>query len=352
MKDVTTIGIDLAKTVFQVHGTDKRGNKVFSKAIRRSKLIEFMANKPCCLIGMEACGGSNYWARTFSALGHEVKLIAPQFVKPYVMGNKNDVNDAEAISEAITRPRARFVSVKTIGQQDIQAIHRIRKRLVSNRTQLTNQIRGLLHEYGLVIAKGKAALILSLPKIIGDEINELSYMMRVEFQQLFTEFLDLNKKIETLALKISKYAHEDDRCRRLLTIPGIGPLTATTFLTTVGGGEVFSKARQVSAYLGLVPKQNSSGGKAKLLGISKRGDKYLRELLVHGARSYVRTVINKSDPYANWIKRLIDRIGMNKAVVAVANKNARMAWALLRDGSTFSLSKTSKFELDQVVTVA
>lgn len=342
MKNVTTLGIDLAKNVFQLHGANERGKKVLTKRVRRSRLLEHIANLSPCLIGMEACGGSHYWARKFREYGHEVKMMSPQFVKPYVKSNKNDAADAEACCEAVMRPTMRFVPIKEVAQQDVQALHRVRSRLMKQRTQLTNQARGLLAEYGIVIAKGIASLRRRLPDVLEDAENELTPASRELFQDSYDELLVLTQKIEKYEKKIDIMAKTDERCKRLLSIPGIGPKTATAFTASVGSAEVFTRGRQLSAWLGLVPKQNSSGDKIRLGKISKRGDRYLRCLFVHGARAVLKTVKKKKDPYSLWIKELIARCGFNKAAVAVANKNVRIAWALLRNETVFDARYTEK----------
>ena len=336
MNNITTLGIDLAKNVFQLHGADARGKMVFKKRIQRSRLLTHIANLSPCLIGMEACGGSHYWARKFREFGHEVKMMSPQFVKPYVKSNKNDGNDAEACCEAVTRPTMRFVPIKEVSQQDILAIHRVRSRLLKQRTQLTNQIRGLLAEYGIVIAQGEAAIRRKIPEILEDAENELTMLSRELFQDGYDELLVLSKKIDRYEKKLKTMAKTDERCKRLLSIPGLGPITATAFVASVGSAEVFTKGRQLSAWLGVVPKQNSSGNKIRLGKISKRGDRYLRALFIHGARSVLRCVDKKTDPYSTWIKGLRLRCGFNKTAVAIANKNIRIAWALLTKNDSFS----------------
>lgn len=342
MKDVTTLGVDLAKNIFQLHGVNNRENKVLTKRVQRHKLVEHIANLSPCLIGMEACGGSHYWARRFREFGHTVKLMSPQFVKPYVKTNKNDANDAEAICEAVGRPTMRFVPIKTVEQQDIKALHRVRSRLVGDKTQLMNQIRGLLAEYGIVMAQGISSLRRRLPDILEDAENELTMSGRELFQDLYDELCKLCERITKYDKKVSLLAKEDVRCQRLQTIPGIGNLTATAFVANVGNAEVFTKGRQLSAWLGLVPKQNSSGNKTRLLGISKRGDRYLRSLFVHGARAVLKTIGNKEDPYSLWIKQLRLRSSFNKTAVAIANKNVRIAWALLRNATVFDAKRSEK----------
>jgi transposase len=327
--NITTLGIDIAKNVFQLHGVDQDSKTVLTKRLSRAKLLEFVTNLNPCLIGMESCGGSNYWTRKFIAAGHIVKLMSPQFVKPYVKSNKNDKNDAEAICEAVARPNMRFVCVKQIEQQDIQSIHRIRTRLVAERTALANQIRGLLAEYGIVIPKNIGNIRSNLPEILEDGANELSGIGRETFKDLYDELVDKDKKILAYDKKIKLICNQNAKCKKLTEISGIGPITATAILAAVGDARVFKNGREMAAWLGLVPKQCSSGGKERLLGISKRGDKYLRSLLIHGARAVIFKHKNKDDTKSKWAKQLVERRGINKAVVAVANKNARIIWAKL-----------------------
>jgi transposase len=301
--NATTIGLDIAKNVFQVHGVDKQGKAVVRKQLKRPHVLAFFVNLPACLIGREACAGAHYWARELIKLGHEVKLISPQFVKPYVKGNKNDANDAEAICEAVGRPNMRFVPVKSIEQQDILALHRVRSGLVKERTAKVNQLRGLLGECGTVIGQGLAQVRKRLPEILEDGENGLSGQARELFADLHRQVLELDRQVDDYGAKLQGLYAASAMCRKLGRIGGIGPITATAMVASVGDGKTFETGRQVSAWLGLVPRQESSGGKPRLLGISKRGDTYLRTLLIHGARAVVK---------------------------AVANKNARVIWALLR----------------------
>lgn len=326
---ITTLGIDLAKNVFHLHGVDEHGKTMLQKRLRRNKLLAFMANLPACRVGMEACGGAHYWARAFTGLGHEVRLMSPQFVKPYVKGNKNDKNDAEGICEAVSRPNIRFVGVKQVWQQDIQALHRIRSGYLQSRTRVVNRTRGLLAEYGIVVARQVAQLRRRLPEILESGDNELSDFARALFAGQYAELVHLDAQIQACDQQIERVFKAQPTCRRLEKVEGIGPLTATALVASVGDPNVFSKGRQMSAWLGLVPRQHSTGGKIVLLGISKRGDRYLRSLLIHGARSVVSRAAGKSDARSRWIIQLKQRCGMNKAVVALANKNARIAWALM-----------------------
>jgi len=329
MGNVTLLGIDLAKNVFQLHGVDDKGKAMLRKRLTRTKLVETIANIPKCTIVMEACGGANYWCRKFSSFGHTPKLISPQFVKPFVKGNKNDRNDSEAICEAASRPSMRFVSPKSIEQEDIQATHRIRNRLVQERTALVNQIRGLLAEYGVIIAQGINKVRKELPEILEDGENELSHRSRKLFAGLYEELLEKDKLIKSYDDEINEIYKSNEMCQRIAKIEGVGPITATAIVSAIGDPKVFKNGRHFSAFLGLVPRQSSSGNKERLLGISKRGDTYLRGLLIHGGRSVVRYIGNKEDSRSKWVKDLKDRRGANRTAVAVANKNARIIWAVL-----------------------
>jgi transposase len=329
--NITTIGIDLAKNVFQVHGTDERGKAVLGKVLRRSQMMRFFTQLPPCLIGMEACGGAHFWARQLTALGHTVKLMAPQFVKPYVKSNKNDARDAEAICEAVGRANMRFVAIKTPEQQALLAVHRARQGLVRARTAQGNQIRGLLAELGCVIPKGRRHLESSIPEILEDAENGFSGMSRELFARLLEHLRHLDAQVQALEAQIKAWHREDAASRRLEQIPGIGPLTASALVASIGDARNFKNGRQLSAWLGLVPRQHSSGGKPTLLGISKRGDVYLRTLLIHGARS----ALQRAQPAEHWGAALAVRRNKNLAAVALANKNARIVWALLAHGRDF-----------------
>ena len=329
-KDMTVVGIDLAKSSFHVHGIDDEGGVRVSKKVSRKQLAIMMANLPSCLVGMEACGGAHYWARKLRGFGHQVKLIAPQFVKPYVKSNKNDRVDAEAICEAVTRSNMRFVAVKEIEQQDIQSIHRVRSHAVAQRTAQVNQVRGLLMEYGIVLAQGRAQVRKQLPWILEDAENGLSLRLRSLLSGIYAELIHLDERIANLDQEIEQIAVSDERCRRLLTIPGVGPITATALIAAIGDIETFKNGRELAAWLGLVPRQYSTGGKDRLLGISKRGDVYVRQLLIHGARSVLRFVDKKTDTRSRWAQSLIQRRNKNIVAVAMANKMARTVYALLK----------------------
>ncbi len=336
---IKTLGIDLAKNVFQLHGVDETGKAVLRKRLSRTKLAEFMVNLPPCLIGLEACGSAHYWARKFEAMGHTVKLMAPQFVKPYIKSNKNDAKDAEGICEAVTRPTMRFVSLKQVEQQDIQMLHRIRSQLVKQRTALANQIRGLLAEYGIIIPKGINHVNKQIPEILEDGENELTTLTREMFSDLYENSKLLEEKVNAYTKKIELLAKTNEKCQRICKIEGVGPLTATAVVAAVGDASVFKNGREMAAWLGLVPKQHSSGDRTQLLGISKRGDKYIRTLLIHGGRSVTRVCTTKTDARSLWVADKKERCGENKTAVAVANKNARIIWALLNSGESYQLGK-------------
>jgi transposase len=333
--NIKTLGIDLAKNVFHFCAMDEHGKVVLRKRLSRGKLLEFLANLPPCLIGMEACGGAHYWAREIGKLGHEVRLISPHFVKPYLKTNKNDYNDAEAVCEAVGRGNMRFVPVKTKEQQDIQAIHRIREQLIKSRTAQVNQIRGLLGEYGIVIAKGLGELRRRLLGILEDAENGLTHRTRRLLSDLYDRVGELDERIKGYDKEIQELFKEDERSQRIEKVEGIGPVVATAIVAAVGEGSAFRNARQLSAWLGLVPRQHSTGGRERLLGISKRGDRYIRTLLIHGARSVVRYAEKKTDPRSRWINGIKARRGANAAAVALANKNARILWALLSRGEAY-----------------
>ena len=330
-----TVGIDLAKHIFHLVGTDAEGKIIWRKKLSRKALMPFMAQLPPALIGMEACGGAHYWARQFRQQGHDVKLMAPQFVKPYVKSNKNDMRDAEAIAEAVTRPTMRFVPIKEVDQQDIQALHRVRERVMKERNALVNEMRGLLGEYGVVLPKGVAKFRKVLVETLETEQAKLTPMSQEIFHRLFDEFIRLEEQLDYYDAKLKGIATNHPECQRLLSIPGVGLLSATALVAAVSDPSAFKNGRQFAAWLGLVPRQHSTGGQTRLFGISKRGDSYLRKLLIHGARATLRWAKLKTDRRSQWIRELIERRGMNKAAVAVANKNARIVWALLSRGGVY-----------------
>lgn len=335
MGEITTVGLDLAKNTFHVVGCNVHGKEVHRKMLRRGQVMAYFANLPPCLIGMEACSSAHFWARGFEELGHAVRLIAPQHVKAYVRGNKNDYNDARAIAEAACRPDMRFVAVKTVQEQDVQALHRLRAAQVAERTALCNQIRGLLAEYGVVLPKGVSVVRKRLPELLEEGDNGLSAFFRPLLANCYEQLRQIDAHIDFYTQELKRHAQHNEAIRRLQTVPGFGPILGSVFHAFVGDGQAFSKGRDVSAALGLVPRQHSSGGKTVLLGISKRGDRYLRSLLVHGARSVVRLAVGKDDRLSRWINQLRSTRGYNKAAVALANKMARIGWAILSQNCVY-----------------
>jgi transposase len=334
---IIRVGVDLAKNVFQVHGVDRCEKVVWRKKLRRAEWLAALLEKieAGCEIGMEACGGAHYWARELQRRGFVVRLIAPQFVKPYVKSNKNDANDAEAICEAMSRPNMRFVAIKTVEQQDLQAIHRIRAELCSQRTAKGNQIRGLCSEYGLVAPRELLQLRAAIPCWLEDLDNGLTYRFRRLLRSLWLDLLGLDLRVKELDQEIQVAADTDPVACRLQQIRGVGPVIATALVANVGDAKQFCNGRQMAASLGLTPRQNSSGGKARLLGITKRGDAQLRTLLVHGARSVLRTAANKHDRLSRWVTHLAQTRHHNIAAVALANKMARIAWAMMTKGTDY-----------------
>jgi transposase len=336
--DITVLGIDLAKHSFQLHGVDEAGQRVVRKQLSRHKVSAYVAQLPPCLIGMEACGGAHHWVRVFTAFGHTVRLMAPQFVKPYVKSNKNDAVDAEAICEAVQRPTMRFVPEKSIEQQDIQSLHRIRSQLIARRTAQSNQVRGLLLEYGIIIPQGIRYVRQQLPLILEAADNGLSDLFRELLHELYEELVHLDERIHRVEEKLRRLSAQHEDCQRLLSIPGIGLLSATALVAAIGDVSAFASGRELAAWLGLVPRQHSTGGKPTLMGISKRGDTYLRTLLIHGGRTNVRVAHQHQDRRHRWISDLVQRRGKNVSAVAVANKNARIAWALLTHKTRYQAS--------------
>lgn len=338
---ITFVGIDLAKRSFHLYAVDDAGRPMLSKKLTRTRLLDVVARLPVCTIAMEACGSAHYWARAFREHGHTVRLIAPQFVKPYVKANKNDAADAEAICEAVQRPTMRFVSIKSVEQQDMQAIHRMRSLVVGQRTALINQIRGLLLEYGLEIAQGRAAVQRRLPEILEAPDNGLSHRFRAELDGLAEALRHLNERINHYDQRIEQMALDDPQARALMTIRGISSKGATALLAAVGEDpRLFKNGRGLAAWLGLVPRQHSTGGRDRLLGISKRGDVYLRQLLIHGARAVLRYSDRKEDRHSRWATALKARRPSNVVVVALANKMARIAYAVLTTGRLYDPNMT------------
>jgi transposase len=339
MNKISVIGLDLAKNVFQVHGIDGAGEVVVRKQLKRAQLRRFFANVEPCLIGMEACGGAHYWSRELARFGHSVRMMAPVFVKPYLKANKNDRNDAQAICEAVQRPSMRFVRPKTPEQQAILQLHHGRRLLVSQRVALSNHLRGILSEHGIVLPRGVNVISRRLPELLEDADNDLPMQTRHLLAELKAEQDQLMERIERLEARIKAWHAENSVSQRLASIPGIGVLTATALAGTVGEGQDFRNGRQLAAYLGLVPRQASSGGKVRLLGISKRGDSYLRSLLIHGARAvihHLRRRLQANQPGGNpWVEQLLQRCHPNAVAVALANKMARIAWVLMARNETW-----------------
>jgi transposase len=332
----TVVGIDLAKRMFHLVGMKETGHVVLTKRLTREALLPFIAQLSPVVIGMEACGGAHYWARRFRAHGHTVKLIAPQFVKPYVKSNKNDPADAEAICEAVTRPTMRFVPIKEVEQHALQSLHRARERVVKARTALVKETRGLAMEYGLVFPHSVTKFRHTFATTLEAEQDKLTPLSTELVGQLYDEFGTLDKRLASYNEKIAAICAAHPVCQRLGTSPGIGPLTATALVAAVSAASHCKNGRQFAAWVGLVPRQHSTGGKARLLGISKRGDVYLRTLLVHGARATLRWIGLKTDRRSQWVRALIERRGKNKAAVAVANKNARIVWVLLTTDQVYT----------------
>ncbi|MBA3032506.1 MAG: IS110 family transposase [Gammaproteobacteria bacterium] len=326
--NLKTIGMDLAKNVIQVHGADGKGNTVLRKQLKRAQVLPFFVNLVPCQVGMEACGSAHFWARKLVAMGHTVQLIPPQYVKPFVKRNKNDAADAEAICEAVVRPNMPGVPIKTVEQQAILSVHRARQGFVKARTAQANQIRGLLAEYGLVIPVGIRHIPSCVALIVDDEENELPMSFRHLLQTLVEHFKALDEQVGKLELEIKCWHRDCAASTQLATVPGVGPITASALVASIGDARNFKNGRQMAAWMGLVPRQHSTGGKTVLQGISKRGDSYLRTLLIHGARAVIRVSEHKigADP---WLKTLVARRNKNIAAVALANKNVRVIWSML-----------------------
>lgn len=335
MNKHTVISIDLAKNVFHIMILNRAGKQLQRKKLKRSQLLDFIGRQEPARIALEACGSAHYWARQFRALGHEVVLLPPQHVKGYLRGQKNDYNDALAIAEACLHDRIRPVPVKSVEQQDEQGFHRIRRQLTGERTRLCNQLRGLLSEYGIVIAQGAHSVRGKLPGILEDAENGLTPRIRELLNRQYQRLLELNQELSWYDRQLVEQSKTDEVCQRLVTVPGIGPVVSSALKSWMGDGRQFSRGRDASAALGVVPRQHSSGDKPCLLGISKRGDGYLRSLMIHGARSVVFCAKNKTDPLSCWINRLVATRGVNKAVVALANKLVRIAWVIITRGEPY-----------------
>ena len=329
MTVVARVGIDLAKNVFHVYAVDAREHPVFSRSVTRKQLRELLAPIPPCIVATESCGTAHHWARYARHFGHTSRIVASHYVTPYRKGNKHDAADAEAICEASGRPGMRFVPPKGIEQQDIQCLHRIRQRRMEERTALINQMRGLLLEFGIPVRLGPGGLRRGIPVILNDDRNELSNRGRRLIAALYNEWMELERWIAEVDRDLQQIFRESAACQRLAKIGGIGPLISTALVAAVGNGREFRNGRHLAAWLGLVPRQHSSGGQKRLLGISKRGDSYLRALFIHGARALLKIAHRRSDAICRWAATLEARRGFNVATVALANKNARVAWALL-----------------------
>ena len=337
MSEITRVAVDLAKRIFHVTAVDDDGNVVERRRLRRPGLQSYLARLPRgCIVAMEACGGAHHWGRLAARHGHRVQLMSAHFVTPYVKSNKSDVNDADAIAEASSRPTMRFVGLKSVEQEHVQHMHRARQLAVRNRTAQANQIHGMLLEYGIESPKSIGPLLRRLPEVLEDAENELLWSTRALLRELGDELRRLDGRVKRFDGEIEALAREMPACQRLMSIPGIGVMTATALASAVGDASVFRNGREMAAWLGLVPRQRSTGGRTTLLGISKRGDRYLRTLLIHGARSAIRVAPRRTDRRSCWALAVAERRGNNPAAVALANKNARTAWALLARGESFN----------------
>jgi transposase len=333
--NIHTIGIDLGKTSFHLVGLNQRGEVVVRKKFSRAQLLRFTANRKAHLIGMEACGGSHFLGRALQEQGHEVRLIPAQYVKPFVKTNKSDYIDAEAIAEAVGRPTMRFVPIKSDDQLDLQSLHRVRERWVMRRTAVINQIRGLQLERGITLRKGRRYVEAALPGILEDAEAKLSGALRLLLAQLQLELDQMALRLEEADALIEQTAQENEACQRLVKIPGIGPVTATAVIAAIGNGAAFRKGREFAAWMGVVPREHSTGGKQKLLGISKRGNSYLRRLFVQGARAVLQQKTKQVSGLKEWLAQLTSRTHHNVAGVALANKLARITWAVLAKGEVY-----------------
>lgn len=338
---ISVLGIDLGKNVCSLVGLDDNGAVVMRRRAKRDLLAEYVGKLPPCIVGMEACCGAHHLGRLFAVQGHDVCLMSPEYVRPYVKAQKNDDRDAEGIAEAATRPTMRFVEIKTEAQLDMQTLHRSRDRLVGERTALINQLRAVLLERGIVVPQGKRKLELYLTGLMQElEGRTLSARMRMLVADMRTQWQELDRRIAAFEAEFVAYARESDDARCLISIPGVGVITATALIAAVGKAETFKHGRDLAAWLGLVPRQSTTGGKPRLMGISKRGNTYLRKLLIHGARAALPHVAERDTPLGRWAKGLLARVHPNVAVVALANKLARICWAVLRSGQQFNAKGT------------
>jgi len=331
----TTIGLDIAKSVFQVHGVDRHGKIVLRKRLTRARVLEFFANLPRCVIGLEACGGAHHWARELARLGHDARLMPPQYVKAYVKTNKHDAADAEACCEAVQRPSMRFVPVKTEAQQALLMLHRVRDQLVGQRTATINALRGHMAELGIVAAQRQAGLRQLLEALGELEDERIPPLAREVLQTLVAHLRDLADKLAELDRRLVVMSRTDPICRSLTEVPGVGPVIATALIATVPDVRAFHSGRHLAAWLGLVPGQHGTGGKERRLGLSKRGDGYLRRQLIHGARALVKVSPDREGKLWTWINKLRAHRPFNVVVAAVANKLARIIWAMLSHGEPY-----------------
>ncbi|MDN3650678.1 IS110 family transposase [Reinekea marina] len=337
MQNTNIIGLDLAKSVFQLSVLDHRGNEIKKKQLKRAQVLPFLAKQPTSVVAMEACSGSHYWARQLAKLGHTVKVIHPRYVKPFVQVNKNDTRDALGIAEAASRPTMPTVAVKNVEQQDLQALHRVRERIVKERVAVGNELRGLLAEYGVIRPKGAKAIREQVLLVLEDGTNELSVRGRRMIADLRQQWLQREQQEQQYAKEIAQIANSNETCKRLQSIPGIGPIISTLLYSHIGKAASFASGRHVSASLGLVPRQHSSGGKDVLLGISKQGNKQIRKMLVHGARSAYKSLQRqeKDSALKQWVMKHEGKKHPNVIIVALANKLARISWALMKNGSVY-----------------
>ncbi|AOY01367.1 IS110 family transposase [Jeongeupia sp. USM3] len=334
MTSVALLGIDIGKHTFYLHGQDQHGHQVLRKKYSRRQLIDVLANTPVCTVVMESCAGAHWLARKLAESGHQVKLIAPQYVKPFLKGNKNDYNDAEAICEAAARPSMRFVAVKTPEQQTLSALHRLRESLIAHRTAAINQVHGFLLEFGVSLPIGMAS-IQRLPALLDDPVHALPPRLVQVLLRLHARIKGLSAEIKDIEAELARQLQDDDAGRRLLSIPGIGPISASALAAEAGDASQFKCGRDFAASLGLVPRQYSTGGKQTLLGISKRGDKHLRRLLVQGARAVMQRADRRDDALGTWLRGLLGRRHSNVVACALANKLARIVWAVLAKGGQY-----------------
>jgi len=333
---ISVLGIDIGKNLCSLVGLDASGKVAMRRRAKRETLIAMAAKLPACVVAMEACCGAHHLGRVFAARGHDVRLMSPEYVRPYVKAQKNDDRDAEGIAEAATRPTMRFVELKGQAQLDMQTLHRARDRLIGERTALINQLRAILLERGVSVAKGKHSLETFVAGLLeGPDDHGLSERMRFLVDDMRAQWMELDRRIRAFDSEFVGFVRQNEDASRLVTIPGVGPLIASALIAAIGDGETFESGRDLAAWLGLTPRQATTGGKPKLLGISKRGDRYLRKMLIHGARSAMASVAKYKTPLGHWLNGLLARAHKNVAVVALANKLARIIWAVLRHNEAF-----------------